>query len=268
MEEGTAAVSALESPLRHVDVGPFRLVDATRAAFVTEVAKRAAGATSEHGEPVLVYALHVGGLNSRNDRDFVDAMSRADLVYADGGSAVWLAKLAGAEVIERAPTTDVGWDVLRAIADVLGRPVRLALVGGPEGLAERASQVLAEGAPVEVVLTEHGYHQDWSAPLEALRNADPDVCLVGLGAPGEMLWCERHRSQLPGGLVLTCGGWFGHLVGDERRAPRVLRRSGVEWVARLAQSPRRLGPRYARGIGSSAVMSLQVMRDRSRSSRR
>jgi hypothetical protein len=42
----------------------------------------------------------------------------------------------------------------------------------------------------------------------------------------------------------------------------------VEWVARLAQSPRRLGPRYARGIGSSVAMSLQVMRDRSKTNRR
>jgi N-acetylglucosaminyldiphosphoundecaprenol N-acetyl-beta-D-mannosaminyltransferase len=261
-------VCAQENPLPHVDVGPFRVADASRATFVADVVKRASAATRKPGEPVLVYALHVGGLNARNNEPFVEAMSRADLVYADGGSAVWLAKLAGARVIERAPTTDVGWDVLSAMAEELGRPVRVALIGGPQGLAERAAQVLEAGAPVSVVLTEHGYHQDWAGPLEALRRADPDVCLVGLGAPGEMLWCERNRSQLPGGLVLTCGGWFGHMVGDERRAPRILRRSGVEWIARLAQSPKRLGPRYARGVGSSAVMSVQVLRTRARSRRR
>jgi N-acetylglucosaminyldiphosphoundecaprenol N-acetyl-beta-D-mannosaminyltransferase len=261
-------VDSQESRLRHVDVGPFRVVDATQAGFVSEVVGRAAAATGAQGEPVLVYALHVGGLNARNNADFVHAMSRADVVYADGGSTVWLAKLAGAQGIERAPTTDVGWDVLRSMAEQLGRPVRLALVGGPAGLAERAARVLEEGAPVTTVLTEHGYHDDWTGPIAALQQADPDVCLIGLGAPGEMLWCERHRSELPGGLVLTCGGWFGHLVGDERRAPRMLRRSGVEWIARLAQSPKRLGPRYARGIGSSAVMSVQVLRTRARSRHR
>lgn len=256
-----------ESRLRHVDVGPFRVVDASQAAFVKDVVRRAAAATGTPGDPVLVYALHVGGLNARNNTGFVNAMSGADVVYADGGSAVWLAKLAGAEEIERAPTTDVGWDVLRSMAEQLDRPVRIALVGGPAGLAERAARVLEEGAPVTTVLTEHGYHEDWSGPVAALQQADPDVCLIGLGAPSEMLWCERHRSELPGGLVLTCGGWFGHLVGDEHRAPRLLRRSGVEWIARLAQSPKRLGPRYARGVGSSAVMSVQVLRSRTRSRR-
>src|SRR5881397_3153539 len=105
-----------------VPVGPFCVMDATRADFVEHVValcvdREAAGA-------VLIYALHVGGLNARGDRAFVDAMSRADVVYADGGSVVWLARLAGARVIERAPTTDVGWDVLRELAGALGRSLR------------------------------------------------------------------------------------------------------------------------------------------------
>src|SRR4051794_2417435 len=243
-----------------VTVGPFHVMDATRAGFV----KRVVWLTRSVSGPVLVYALHVGGLNARADQSFVEAMSRAALVYADGGSVVWLARLAGARVIERAPTTDVGWDVLRALAADLGRKPRLALVGGPAGLAERAAQVLTADAPVEVVLTEHGYHHDWSAVLTALRGASPDVVLVGFGAPAEMIWCEQHRDALPSALVLTVGGWFGHLVGDEQRAPRLLRRSGVEWIARLAQSPRRLGPRYARGLYSSAAMSVPAWRQRPR----
>jgi N-acetylglucosaminyldiphosphoundecaprenol N-acetyl-beta-D-mannosaminyltransferase len=254
----TRAADGLAVP--QVPVGPFCVMDATRADFVAHVV--ALCADREAAGPVLTYALHVGGLNARRDRAFVAAMSRADVVYADGGSVVWLARLAGARVIERAPTTDVGWDVLRDLAGALGRSLRVALVGGPEGLADRAGLVLEEAAPVEVVLTDHGYHQDWSATLGSLHQAAPDVVLVGLGAPAEMIWCEANRELLPAALVMTVGGWFGHLVGDERRAPRLLRRSGVEWIARFAQSPRRLGPRYARGLYSSAAMSVPTWRQR------
>lgn len=245
-----------------VPVGPFQVVAASQADLVEQVVDLGAtpGAT-----PVLVFALHVGGLNSRRNKPFVAAMGQADVVYADGGSVVWLAKLAGAPQIERAPTTDIGWDVLRGLAVRLGRPLRIALLGGPDDLSTRAGQALERDAPVHVVLADHGYHQDWSQSLAALREARPDVTLVGLGAPAEMVWCHANRDLLPGGLVITCGGWFGHLVGDERRAPRLLRRSGVEWIARLAQSPLRLGPRYLRGLASSAVLSLHVLRQRSRS---
>lgn len=246
-------------PEPYVEVGPFRVIDATRAQFVRRVISAGVDAT---GSPVHVYALHVGGLNERGNAYFVDAMHRAELVGADGGSVIVLAKLAGARTIERVATTDVGWDVLRGLAHRLGRPVRVALVGGPLHLADRAGEVLAEGAPVKVVHTDHGYHQDWAAPLQALRASTPDVTLVGLGVPHEMVWCQRHRPELPGRLVLTCGGWFGHIVGDEQRAPALLRHSGLEWIARVAQSPRRLAPRYARGLVSTAVMAMVVLRAR------
>lgn len=250
-----------DEPHAYVEVGPFKVLDATRTEFVERVV--AAGATAT-GEPVQVFALHVGGLNERSNVPFVDAMNRADMVGADGGSVILLAKLAGARTIERVATTDIGWDVLRGLAERLARPVRVALVGGPVGLADRAGRVLAEGAPVHIVHTDHGYHQTWTKPLLALRASTPDVTFVGLGVPNEMVWCQRHRTDLTGRLVLTCGGWFGHIVGDELRAPSILRHSGLEWIARVAQSPRRLAPRYGRGFLSTAVLALVTLRRRLR----
>jgi N-acetylglucosaminyldiphosphoundecaprenol N-acetyl-beta-D-mannosaminyltransferase len=236
-------------------VGPFRVLDASAAEAVSCVVELAA---EVHDRPVTVFALHVGGLNARRERAFVDAMRDADLVYADGGSVVWLAKLAGAVSIERAATTDVGWDIMERLALRLGRRVRVALVGGPAGLAQRAAEVLEHHGPVDVVAVEHGFHADWGPPLAEICAQRPDVTIVGLGAPREMLWCQRWHDQLPKSVILTCGGWFGHLVGDERRAPRPLRRSGLEWIARVAQDPARLGPRYARGVASTVSVARMI----------
>lgn len=237
---------------RTVPVGPFRVEDAS----FEEVVSRALELRLAHPDrPVLVFALHVGGLNSRHDDEFVGSMEAADLVYADGGSVVWLAKLAGASRIGRTPTTDMGWELLRALSAQLGRPVRIALVGGPPGLAERAGVELTRDHHAQLVATAHGYHDDWLPVIAELSGSHPDVTIVGLGAPAEMLWAQRWRDALPPGLILTCGGWFGHIVGDERRAPKLLRRAGVEWIARLAQQPTRLGPRYARGAISTLALT-------------
>lgn len=244
--------------LRAVEVAGLPVADASRADVVSRIVDLAAGATG----PVLVFALHVGGLNDRKDAAFVAAMRCADLVYADGGSAVWLARRAGAVAVERAPTTDIGWDVLAGLHRRLGRPVRLALIGGPPGLAQRAGAEFDATGHTETVVTVDGYQDDWAQPLAEVRSATPDLTVVGLGAPYEMKWCVEWRDQLPASAVLTCGGWFGHTVGDERRAPRLLRRSGLEWIARLAQQPRRLGPRYARGLASTAAVAVQQRRAR------
>ena len=241
-----------------VEVGPFRVVDSSKSDLIRNVV---AGALMRRRYPLQLFALHVGGLNSRHDRDFVTAMHQADVVYADGGSVVLLARLAGARQVERSPTTDVGWDILQALGAELGRPPRVALLGGEPHLADRAAAVLSAGGAADIVFTGHGYHDDWTPVLAALRDAVPDVTVVGLGAPREMIWVQNHLEELPGSLVMTCGGWFGHLTGAERRAPRLLRRSGLEWLARLAQAPRRLAPRYARGLGSTVIlMVLAVLR--------
>lgn len=247
-----------------VEVGPFWVSDSPKAELVDHVVDLTLRSTER---PVFAYALHVGGLNARRERDFVVAMRQADVVYADGGSVVWLARLAGGNRVERAPTTDIGWEVLHGFARKVGRTPRVALIGGPAGLAERAAAVIEDAGAAEIVHTDHGFHSDWAAPLEQLRAAAPDITIIGLGAPREMVWSQRHREELPPGLVLTCGGWFGHIVGDEKRAPRLLRRSGLEWIARVAQAPGRLGPRYAKGAGATAILALSTLQRRSPSAK-
>lgn len=142
-----------------VDIGPFRVADVTYA--------RAVEATVEmvvQGGRKRMYALHVGGLTHREDRRFVDEMRDAELVCADGGSVVLLGRLAGANSMERAPTTDLGWDVVRESSRRLARPVRVGLIGGPPGLAQRAAARLAAEASVEPVFTAHGYDRIGPGP--------------------------------------------------------------------------------------------------------
>ena len=235
------------SALPSVRIGPFFLADRTYEVLVGDLVAGAAAAAKD-GRPFIAYALHVGGLNSRRDRKFVAAMSAADAVYADGASVVLLAKLAHGQHIQRAGTTDLAWDVLREMAVALGRPPRVALIGGAEGLSMRAGAVLEDVAGVEIVSTEHGFHQDWSPVLDRVRASKADVVIVGLGAPREMKWVEQHRGRLPSCLIMTCGGWFGFVVDAEKRAPAWMQRSGLEWSYRLRQAPRRLALRYSLGL--------------------
>ena len=169
--------------------------------------------------------------------------------------------------MHRHPTTDFGWELLSAIARRIGRNVRVALVGGPEGLARRAADVMDQHEGIDVVLTEHGYHDDWAPVLGALEQAEWDVLVVGMGMPHEALWVTEHFEELHGGFVVTCGGWFSHIVGDEKRAPAWMRRAGLEWVARLAQQPGRLAKRYGSGLFSTIAMIPTALRSRSASKR-
>ena len=55
-----------------------------------------------------------------------------------------------------------------------------------------------------------------------------------------------HRERLDC-VMLGVGAAFDFLAGAKRQAPRLLQQSGLEWLFRLAQEPRRLWRRYLVG---------------------
>ena len=82
------------------------------------------------------------------------------------------------------------------MAAVSGRPIRIALVGGPEGLAERAGIALAERHSCEIVYTSDGFRTDWDPVIQAIKDASPDIVFVGMGSPREKLWVIEHTPKL------------------------------------------------------------------------
>jgi N-acetylglucosaminyldiphosphoundecaprenol N-acetyl-beta-D-mannosaminyltransferase len=257
-----AAPAAPERSPRPGAVGfmGVRVADLKRSELVEWLAAR-------EDEPAdratIAFAIHIGGLLALGeDEAFASAMAAADVVYADGVSAQLLARVAGAERIERAVTTDVGWQLLAALAGRHGRAPRVALVGGPPGLAEAAMERMVEAGAAEAAFTAHGYQEDWATTLEGLRAARPEVVFVGLGAPREMVWVRENIDRLPPALTLTCGGWFGYIVGDEPRAPAAMRRLYLEWLYRVYLQPRRLGGRYLRGLRDYPGLLAKVANER------
>jgi N-acetylglucosaminyldiphosphoundecaprenol N-acetyl-beta-D-mannosaminyltransferase len=69
-----------------------------------------------------------------------------------------------------------------------------------------------------------------------------------------------HRKRLGVPVAMGVGGSFEILVGDMRRAPRLMQRTGLEWFMRMVQEPSRLGPRYLRDfIGLSRRLPMALM---------
>ncbi len=72
------------------------------------------------------------------------------------------------------------------------------------------------------------------------------MLVVGLGAPKQELWVHAHRDQISAPVALCVGAAIDFLAGEKPRAPRWMRRIGIEWMHRLASEPRRLAMRYLR----------------------
>ena len=80
--------------------------------------------------------------------------------------------------------------------------------------------------------------------------AQPDILFVAYGHPKQDFWIDRYRAGMPAAVALGVGGAFDFVAGVTVRAPRWMRRLGLEWLHRLIRQPwrwRRMSklPRFA-----------------------
>jgi N-acetylglucosaminyldiphosphoundecaprenol N-acetyl-beta-D-mannosaminyltransferase len=179
-----------------------------------------------------------------------DAYADAALVLADGAPVVWASRLLGRRLPERVAGSDLAPALFKR-SNAEDRPLRVFLLGAAPGVAERAAVNIAQRWPkVEIVGT-------LSPPLGFEKNAaenqkifaaiaavQPDLVLLGLGAPKQELWIHEHADQVQAKVALCIGATIDFLAGEKSRAPRWMRRVGLEWAHRLLSEPSRLTKRY------------------------
>src|SRR5947209_4108309 len=73
--------------------------------------------------------------------------------------------------------------------------------------------------------------------LALIREARPQILLVGYGHPKQELWIERNRLRAGVPVAMGVGGAFDFVSGRVPRAPAWMRRVGLEWLYRLGREP-------------------------------
>jgi N-acetylglucosaminyldiphosphoundecaprenol N-acetyl-beta-D-mannosaminyltransferase len=81
-----------------------------------------------------------------------------------------------------------------------------------------------------------------------VRAARPDLLFVSFGCPKQEKWIAMHYQALGVPVTIGTGATIDFLAGRVKRAPLWMQRSGLEWIFRLIQEPRRLYRRYSKDI--------------------
>ena len=187
----------------------------------------------------------------RDDAELRRVHNQAFLVTPDGMPLVWALRLSGRRDAGRV----YGPDLMLALFD-RGRSggLRHYLYGGTsEILAKLEANLTALHPGAEIVGRIAPPFRPASPEEEAgyvakINAAQPDIVWVGLGTPKQEIWMGRMRDRLDASMLIGVGAAFDFHAGVKQQAPRVIQRSGLEWLFRLASEPRRLGPRYAVAI--------------------
>lgn len=174
----------------------------------------------------------------------------AHLVLADGLPLVLASRLLGKPLPERVAGSELVPQLLENVP--AERQLRCYLLGAAPGVAERAAERIRATCPGILIVGTYspplGFEKDVQEEariLQRLSDAQPELLIVGLGAPKQELWVHRHFRQLPAKVALCVGATIDFLAGEKKQAPVWMRRSGLEWLHRMLSEPRRLAKRYA-----------------------
>lgn len=219
----------------------------------------------------LLSRLHEGTLFTVNpdhlyhlqrNPDFAAAYSRADFVSSDSKYVYWALRLLGRPIVSKLSGSDIVPAFWRHHAS--NPEVRIFLLGAKPGIAARAQHLINAEAGREVVVGSHGPSMNFvndpsecDEAVNTINRSGATVLIVGLGAPKQEIWIDRHRHRLPQiKIYMGVGATIDYEAKAVKRAPRWMTQNGLEWVYRMTTEPRRYWRRYWRTLEFFKLVAL------------
>ncbi|WP_354229130.1 WecB/TagA/CpsF family glycosyltransferase [Bradyrhizobium sp. F1.4.3] len=178
-------------------------------------------------------------VNSLSDPEFRQSLLDSDLCPPDGMAIIWIARLIGLPIRERASGADL-LDRLRAKATGVHR-LSLFLFGGAPGVATAAAKAFNAGSsePKCIGTMDPGFGEidELSADniINVVNSSGADFLVVSLGAKKGQLWLQRNHHRLKIPIRAHLGAAIGFQAGVLKRAPPVVRACGFEWLWRIKE---------------------------------
>jgi len=186
---------------------------------------------------------------SRNE-EFFYILYKADLAVPDGSGPALAALLMG-EKIHRYPGADLIYDIC-VLAEKEKKSIYL-LGGREEAVKKTAANLLLKYPDLKIAGAEEGLkHKQWEMKTEAwlrgeeennkligrINIARPDIIFVAFGHPKQDIWIYHNLKKIPSvKIAMGVGGSFDFISGIVKRAPKILRSWGLEWLWRLVLEP-------------------------------
>ena len=202
-------------------------------------------------------------LTARKNPAYWQILRQADVRIVDGFGLQLMGWLCGARP-KRQSGADLAFEILRRAEK---ENWQVALVGGAEGVAEKAArEIRKKFSKLKICAADGGQidaqgvgDAEASQTLKKLLEQKPEVIFVAFGHPKQEAWIARHIQDFSNlQIILGVGGTFDFWAGRIKRAPKFMRRVGLEWLWRLIVEPKR----WRRILNAVIIFPLTVLRNK------
>ncbi len=204
---------------------------------LTEAADRAYKLSRSRNSAYVVTPNALILRNSMSNNELKTAIEEAELVLPDGIGVLLSAKIQGRLFKERVAGIDFAAALISRLAESGGG---LFLFGSAPGVAEKAAENIEKDFEgIKILGVNDGYTYDKSELIEKINSLSPDFLLCCLGSPKQELWMLENKAKLRVGIMAGLGGSLDVFSGNIKRAPKLMRKLGLEWLYRIIIEPQR-----------------------------
>ncbi|MFC2148523.1 WecB/TagA/CpsF family glycosyltransferase [Bacteroidota bacterium] len=196
---------------------------------------------------------------SKQDSDFETALLASDVLLPDGIGIVWAAKMLNRQTIQKIAGYDIFIYLMQHLNATKGTCFFL-------GASEQTLALIKRRASIEFPkVTINSYSppykpnfstEDSTEMCSKVNACQPEVLFVGMTAPKQEKWVYEHKGQLNASILCSIGAVFDFYAGTVKRPNQFWISTGLEWLPRFLQEPKRLAER---NLVSTPKFILEVL---------
>jgi N-acetylglucosaminyldiphosphoundecaprenol N-acetyl-beta-D-mannosaminyltransferase len=230
--------------------------------FVDEIIRLAKH--DECSEYICVANVHML-VGTHKNKDFAKAVNNSILTTPDGMPLTWGLKWLYGIRQERVAGMDLLPDLLQTASQ---HQIPVFFYGSTQEVLFKTKAYVTQHYP------DIPYTGVYSPPFQPLTPEEENevihtinasgakIVFVALGCPKQEKWMAAMKGKI-NGVMIGIGAALPVLAGVQKRAPRWMQKSGLEWFFRFIQEPKRMWKRYL--IGSCQFIKLMIKAKTSKS---
>ncbi|MFT7184232.1 MAG: N-acetylglucosaminyldiphosphoundecaprenol N-acetyl-beta-D-mannosaminyltransferase [Oceanicoccus sp.] len=218
-------------------------------------------------------------LMARSDKKYLKILKNADVLLPDGNGLQFVSTLKRfpsrplraffylpalftflffkAPFKKEIPEIIHGSDFMHSVVDWAElRNKSVFFLGSEPGIAKKTSAIFSRRNK-QLDIAGYSHFNPGKAAFELVRDSKAQVVFVAYGAPKQEEWINDFLPKLPNvELIMGVGGSFDFISGKTKRAPRFMRKLGLEWFWRLALNPVKRAGRIYKAFIEFPVISV------------
>jgi N-acetylglucosaminyldiphosphoundecaprenol N-acetyl-beta-D-mannosaminyltransferase len=180
-------------------------------------------------------------MESHKDLELKSILNSSAGNFPDGMGVAWALKFLGNNFKDRVRGSDF---MLKICSYAAENNLRIFFYGNTEETLAELKQKLKTLFPgIQIAgsiyppfrtLTK----EEDEAFLKTINDAAPDILFISLGAPKQEKWMAMHKGRIKA-VQLGVGAAFSFITGKVRQAPVWMQKTGLEWLYRMPQEPKK-----------------------------